>query len=76
MDKASFDDWLENPVTEYFRKYLIDSAKEESKMVADAILSGEIIPLDDQIRVSTMSMMFTRIAEIDLEEIESFYSKT
>jgi len=76
MDKDEFADWLENPVTEYFVKYLIDSGKEESKMVADAILNGDIIPLDDQIRIATMSMMFTRIAEINLEEIEGFYSRT
>lgn len=76
MDKADFEEWLESPATEYFRKYLIDSGKEESKMVADAILNGEVIPLDDQIRISTMSMMFTRIAEIDFDEIESFYEKT
>lgn len=76
MDKADFDEWLESPATEHFRKYLIDSGKEESKMVADAILNGEVIPLDDQIRISTMSMMFTRIAEIDFDEIESFYEKT
>lgn len=76
MDKASFESWLDSPVTEYFRKYLVDSAKEEACMVADAILNGDIIPLDDQIRIATMSMMFTRIAEIDFDEIESFYSKT
>lgn len=73
MDKASYDEWLESPVTEYFRKYLEDSALEEARFVADAILSGETIPVEDQIRVSTMSMMFKQIAIIDFEEIDGFY---
>jgi len=75
MDKDSFKLWQDDPVTEYFIKYLKDSAKAEAKFVADAIMAGETVPLDDQIRISTMSMMFSRIAEIDREEIEGFYEK-
>jgi len=75
MDKDSFAEWLDNPVTEYFIKYLKDSAKEESTFLAEAILHGETIPLDDQIRVSTLSMTLMQISEIGLQEIETFYTK-
>jgi len=75
MDKDSFAEWLENPVTEYFIKYLKNSAKEEATFIADAILNGDIVPLDDQIRVSTLSMTLTQISEISFQEIESFYKK-
>jgi len=75
MDKDEFADWLEHPGTEYFIKYLKDSAQEESKMVADMILGGAIVPLDDQIRISTLSMTLIQISEISLDEIEDFYKK-
>ncbi len=75
MDKDSFSQWLDDPVTEFFFKYLKDSAKLESTFIADSIVSGEVIPLDDQIRVSTLSITLIQISEIGLEEIESFYAK-
>ncbi len=75
MDKDSFAEWADNPVTESFIKYLKDMAKEEAAFIADAILNGDIVPLDDQIRVATLSMTLTQISEIGFEEIESFYKK-
>ncbi len=75
MDKDSFAQWLDDPVTEFFFKYLKDSAKFESTFIAEAIVSGEVVPLDDQIKISTLSMTLNQISEIGLEEIESFYTK-
>ena len=74
MDKDSFNQWCEDPVTRYFTKYLKDLAKYESTFIADAIIDGEVIPLDDQIRISTLSQTLNQISEIGLDEIESFYS--
>lgn len=75
MDKDSFAQWLDSPATEVFLKYLKDMAKEEATYIADAILNGDIVPLDDQIRVSTLSMTLIQISEISFQEIESFYKK-
>lgn len=75
MDKDRFAEWLENPVTEYFIKYLKDSAKEESGLVADAIMNGDVVPVDDQIRVATLGMTLIQISEIDFQEIDTFYTK-
>lgn len=75
MDKDDFKEWKEDPVTEKFLQYLLDSAKEEAEFVTNAVLSGEIIPVEDQIRMATMSLMFNQIAVIDFEEMESFYKK-
>jgi len=75
MLKAEFDEWLEDPTTKYFIRYLKDSAKEESKIVADMILGGDIVPLDDQLRISTLAITLIQIAEVSFEEIEGFYQK-
>ncbi len=75
MLKAEFDEWLEDPTTKYFIKYLKDSAKEESKIVADMILGGDIVPIDDQLRISTLAMTLIQIAEVSFEEIDGFYEK-
>jgi hypothetical protein len=75
MDKDSFTQWLEDPVTRYFIKYLKDSAKAETTFIAEAIMSGEVIPLDDQIRVSTLNMTLVQISEIGFSEIQEFYEK-
>ena len=74
MDEDSFKQWLEDPATRYFIKYLKDSAKFESAFVAESIIGGEVIPLDDQIRISTLSQTLQQISEIGFDEIESFYS--
>ncbi len=73
MLKAEFDEWLEDPTTKYFIKYLKDSAKEESKIVADMILGGDIVPIDDQLRISTLAITLIQIAEVSFEEIDGFY---
>lgn len=73
MDKDSYAQWLDDPVTRYFIKYLKDSAKFESTFVAESIIGGEVIPLDDQIRISTLSQTLNQISEIGFDEIESFY---
>jgi len=75
MLKAEFDEWLEDPTTKYVFKYLNDSAKEESKIVADMILGGDIVPLDDQLRISTLAMTLTQIAQVSFEEVDGFYEK-
>ncbi len=75
MLKAEFDEWLEDPTTKYFIKYLKDSAKEESKIVADMILGGDVVPIDDQLRISTLAMTLIQIAEVSFEEIDGFYEK-
>ncbi len=73
MLKAEFDEWLEDPTTKYFIKYLKDSAKEESKIVADMIMGGDIVPIEDQLRISTLAMTLIQIAEVSFEEIDGFY---
>jgi len=72
--KELFEEWLENPATEVFMKYLIDCATEESELLADSILNGSIISELEQVRVSTICVTLQRIAEIDYNEIEELYS--
>ena len=69
-----FQEWAESPVTEYIRKYLKDSIKEESELMADSIISGGIVSENEQIRVSTLCETLDQIAEISLDEIEDFYT--
>lgn len=75
MNEEAFKEWLENPATEYFFKYLKDSIKEESELVAEAIANGGLISEEDQIRIATTCVTLQRISEIDLEEILEFYTE-
>lgn len=73
MEASEFKEWLENPVTQYFLKYLEDSAKEEAEGLKDTILSGSIPEIDTQMRVVTICATLNGIAHIDHQEIETFY---
>jgi len=75
MIKAEFNEWLEDPATKYVFRYLRDSAKEESTIVADMILGGDVVPFDDQLRISTLARTLIQIAEVSFEEIDGFYEK-
>ena len=75
ITEEMFQDWLESPVTEYLHKYLKDSIKEESELVADAIVSGGIISENEQIRTGTLCETLERIKDISLDEIQEFYHK-
>lgn len=75
MKKEIFSDWLENPVTLYFLKYLVDSANEAAKLTADDIINGVIVSEPDQIKTATMCLTLKNIAVIDLDEIKSFYEE-
>ena len=72
--KELFEEWLDNPATEVFMKYLIDCANEESELLAESILNGSIISDLEQVRVSTICVTLQRIADIDYNEIEELYS--
>lgn len=59
-----------------FLKYLKDSIKEESEIIADIIISGGIIEEREQIRTIAVCATLERIADITLEEIEEFYDRS
>ena len=75
MTKDEFEDWVNDPVTKEFRKYLIDSSDEEAEILKDTIISGEVVPVEDQYRIVIMNVLFRRIVEIDYEEIAGFYKQ-
>ena len=70
-----FQEWVENPVTEDILKYLIDSAKEESDIIAQTIFNGGIVEESEQIRVASECITLQRVTEITFEEIEEFYEE-
>lgn len=75
MDETSFKEWLEEPATEYFMKYISDLAEDEVDTLKDGIIGGAILSERDQVRVAALVEAMGRISEIDLEEIEEFYRK-
>lgn len=75
MTKDEFQDWVNDPVTKEFRKYLSDSADEEAELLKETIMSGNVIPEVDQYQVVIMNNLFRRIIEIDYEEIDGFYKR-
>ena len=75
IEKEDFEDWLENPVTQYFKKYLLDSAKEEEILASASIVTGAILSEREQVRISTTFSVLESISEITLEEIEDYYEE-
>lgn len=75
IEKEDFEDWLENPVTQYFKKYLSDSAKEEETLASASIVTGAILSEREQIRISTTYAVLDSIGDITLEEIQDFYKE-
>lgn len=74
MTEEDFSDWLDNPVTQYVIKYLKDSVKESSSILAESIINGGVETEAEQVRVGTLCVTLTQISEITLQEIEDFYS--
>jgi hypothetical protein len=72
LNQELFSEWLEDPVTEYFMKYLNDSIKHESGLIAESISGNSVISEAEQIRIGSMCVTLERISEIDFEEIEEF----
>lgn len=75
IEKEDFEDWLDNPVTQYFKKYLLDSAKEEEALASASIVTGAILSEREQVRISTTFSVLEGIGEINLEEIQEFYEE-
>lgn len=75
VSPEQFEDWLENPVTEVFMKYLKDSVKDESESVADLISGGGYISEMEQAKIGSVCVTLTSISEIELEEILEFYKR-
>lgn len=75
MNKELFKEGLESPAVEYLFKYLKDSAIEESEILSETIINGGYIPKEEQIQKSTICATLNSIADIEFEEIESFYKE-
>lgn len=73
MTKNDFDEWLENPVTEYVFQYLKDSISNDTLLLANDIAYGSIVEEVKQVVVATRFEKIKAIIEIQLEEIETFY---
>lgn len=75
IQKEQFEDWLENPTTEIFLKYLKDSADGEVNILKDGIIGGSILSDTEQMRVATIHQTLMDISEIDAGEINDFYEE-
>jgi len=75
MKEEDFTEWLDNPVTEGFFKYLEDLVKQESTLVGSIIAGGGVIEHDEQVRISESCATLTSIRDIEYTEIESFYEE-
>jgi len=73
MRHEIFKDWLELPTTQYFFKYLKDSIKEESEIVAELICNGGSMTEEEMKDKAMLCVTMKHIAEIEFEEIETFY---
>ena len=75
MNQETYQDWLENPATEYFFKYLKDESKEEARLLAEIIMGGNILSDEEQIRVAAECATLIRISELEYTDIEIFYQE-
>ena len=75
INNETWEEWLEHPATEQFKKYLLDSAKEEAEITTNTIISGGILTESEQVRVNVLCETLESIADISLEEIQDFYKE-
>lgn len=75
QSKTTFNEWLEDETTVYFRKYLEDSIKQEIEVLADTIANGGILTEGEQIQTAAVVSTLREILSLDLETIENFYTK-
>lgn len=73
MKEESLQEWLENPVTEYFFKYLQDQIKDTSTLLAERISNGGVVPIEEQIELATECLTMKRVTEVTYEEINEYY---
>lgn len=75
IEKESWEEWLEHPITEQFRRYLKDSSNQEVTLLTDSIKGGAILSEKEQVSVSVLYRTLEEISEIDYEEINDYYIK-
>lgn len=75
MNKELFNEWLENPVTEYVFKYFIDSVKEDTINLAEIITSGGVIDEKEQIQIAARCAKILEFTQIEYDEIIDFYTE-
>lgn len=75
MNEDEWKEWRENPITNYFFKYLKNESRAEAVMLADIIQNGNILSESEQIQISTECATLIRIADIEYDDIESFYNE-
>jgi len=75
LTQEQFSEWLDDPVTEIFLKYLKDSINEEAELVAERIKGGGTMSDIEQTRIGTTCVTLEQIAEIELSEIIEFYKE-
>ena len=73
MTEEAWNEWIESPVTEYFRKYLMDSRKEAAELAAEDIAFGSTVSVEEQIRVATLCLTLHETATLEFAVIEGFY---
>jgi len=75
MRPEIFKDWLELPTTQYFFKYLEDSVKEESELVAETVCNGGHMTEEEMRVKATICLTMKQISEINFEEIDEYYHR-
>lgn len=73
ISKEQFEEWLEDPVTEYVMGYLKDSIKEEKENAGENVVSGSLYSENEQIMIATQCVTLQHIIDITLDEIKGYY---
>jgi len=75
MNKSEWDDWWATPAAEYLKKYLLDSAKEQSSLLVNLIVGGTVIDEKEQIQTAITCATLISIADIEFREIDGYYEE-
>lgn len=79
MNKAQFQEWLENPVTDLYRRYLKDLADESRKHQKPQLIPhslDDLISLGSQItEASVQCAVLEDLADLAFEDVERFYQQ-
>lgn len=73
MNEEMFQEWLENPATKHFLKYLEDKRKETGRVLGEDIAFGASYDENEGRRIAEECATLMYISDIDFEQIDSFY---
>lgn len=71
MNKEAFNEWKENPDTQYFLKFLENRKRSIAEDQVDKLMNNQTIPAEVQIFIKGQATTINEILDLDYETVEA-----